>query len=378
MTYMAQTTAGNLSQMLATSAGLEAPSSFSPEVGPTSNAYINPQTGQPYSQAELLSQLGGDPNKVVSYPKGSDFLANWGPYLMLAPAAGMIGGAVAGGTGAAGAVGAGASTGAGADLTAAELYGSVPASYSLPASDLAAMGAGGTSAVATGASGLGTTVGGVPIEQAAAPVTNALGINYAGSALFPAPSNLATYLTGSPTVGNFFGSTNAAGLGGLGGGGMGEWSNLLNLGSGLYGMYLSNQQRQLAQQAAGMQDPFGPYRGQYATQLSQLMADPSKITTYPGYEAGLEGVNRGMAASGYLGSGNQMAALQKYAGDFYNNAVAQLGGLAGATFAPTGGSMLLQGNMNAANLASSSLGTLGYGAAMPQLYAMMLANRTGA
>ena len=38
---------------------------------------------------------------------------------------------------------------------------------------------------------------------------------------------------------------------------------------------------------------------------------------------GLEAVRRSMASQGFQGSGNMMAALQKYGGDFYNQYVGQ-------------------------------------------------------
>ena len=81
----------------------------------------------------------------------------------------------------------------------------------------------------------------------------------------------------------------------------------------------------------------------------------------PGYEAGLDAVTRKMASQGYLGSGNMMAALQKYGGDFFNAETARLGNLAGAQFGPSGGAALLQGTNYANDLASKALASLGYG-----------------
>lgn len=141
----------------------------------------------------------------------------------------------------------------------------------------------------------------------------------------------------------------------------GPMSTMMNLGSGLYGMYQSNEMKKLAEEAARMQDPFGPERGQYAGKLRNLYANPSSIVGMPGYQAGLDAVERKMASQGYLGSGNMMASLHQYGGDFFDKEVARLSGLAGAQFPPTGGNALLQGNMAGNNLASQSLATLGYG-----------------
>lgn len=138
-------------------------------------------------------------------------------------------------------------------------------------------------------------------------------------------------------------------------------SNIMNIGSGLHGMYQSNKMMDLAKQAAQMQDPFGAQRPQYQQKLSALYADPSSITTMPGYQAGLDAVERKMASQGYLGSGNMMAALQKYGGDFFDKEVARLSALSGAQFAPTGGNALITGSQVGMDLASRALASLGYG-----------------
>lgn len=60
-----------------------------------------------------------------------------------------------------------------------------------------------------------------------------------------------------------------------------------------------------------------------AVREGMRLPDPSDVTKLPGYQAGLEAVRRSMASQGYQGSGNMMAALSKYGGDFYNQAVNQ-------------------------------------------------------
>ena len=148
---------------------------------------------------------------------------------------------------------------------------------------------------------------------------------------------------------------------GMGGGGAGGTLGMvgggLNILSGLYGMNAAQQMSQMAQRA----DPFAGYRPQYAQQLQQLTMDPSRITSMPGYRAGLQAVQRSMAAQGYQGSGNMMAALSKYGGDFYGQEVNRLATLGGAGISPQ---IALQGQGMAADLTSRGLASLGYGTRM--------------
>ncbi|HWV44638.1 MAG TPA: hypothetical protein VN039_01195 [Nitrospira sp.] len=141
-------------------------------------------------------------------------------------------------------------------------------------------------------------------------------------------------------------------LGELGSAGktIGKVGGGLNILSGLYGLTQANK-------VAAAADPFAPYRSQYATQLSALEANPSSITSLPGYTAGLQAVQRAQAAQGYTGSGNAMNALAQYGQGFYNQQVQQLAALAGAGATPGAGAV------PAANITSSSLGTIGLGAA---------------
>lgn len=144
--------------------------------------------------------------------------------------------------------------------------------------------------------------------------------------------------------------------------------NLLNIGSGLYGLYESGQQRNLAKDAIKASDPFGPYRQQYAQQLMALMADPSTITKDPGYQfqldQGSQAVERFMASKGFLGSGNEGIALQQYGQDYaskyLNEKVNQLAGLAGANITPNPAPGLNAYNQGL-DTASASLASLGYG-----------------
>lgn len=131
----------------------------------------------------------------------------------------------------------------------------------------------------------------------------------------------------------------------------------LNLGSGIYGMYAGNQARQAAKQPQ-VYDPFSTQRAGYQKQLAELTADPSLITKDPSYAAGMQAVERRMAANGYLGSGNMMTEMANYGGNFYNNAVTRLGQLAGANLSPVRTDSSAMVNANAQM--SRSLATLGF------------------
>lgn len=135
------------------------------------------------------------------------------------------------------------------------------------------------------------------------------------------------------------------------------WMSLLPLMTGAGNLATSRLDMADAERAAGMADPWAPNRGQYqdflntfmhdptngpmqATvgttgalgELNRLRQDPSSITSMPGYQYGLnqslEAVNRAAGASGMLGSGNRLAALQDrgegYARQWYNDTYNQL------------------------------------------------------
>ena len=130
--------------------------------------------------------------------------------------------------------------------------------------------------------------------------------------------------------------------------GTNDFKNLFDVLSGLYGLKLAND-------AVEKSDPFGPYREGYAKKLQALEANPGTLRNTPGFFTGQDMINRSMASKGYLGSGNQAAALQRFGGDFYHQEANRLAGLAGASIQP--------GNtyFNAADLAGRSLSNIGYG-----------------
>lgn len=122
------------------------------------------------------------------------------------------------------------------------------------------------------------------------------------------------------------------------------WMDYLSTGLGLVqgvqGVMGGNSQDAGAAQRA--MDPFAPYRAQYAQQLNQLMADPSSVTSLPGYQfqqqQGQQAVERTLAAQGRTVSGQEQIELQKYgqgqAGQYYNDQYNKLAQLSGASTSP--------------------------------------------
>lgn len=124
--------------------------------------------------------------------------------------------------------------------------------------------------------------------------------------------------------------------------------------------------KNLANQTANAADPFAPYRSQYAAQLSALMSNPGTIVDSPGYkfglDQGLQAVQRKLAAGGYGGSGNEAIALNNYAQDygmkFYNDQIAKLTTLSGAT-TPANFAPAIEAQKNAATQGDDFFNNLG-------------------
>lgn len=110
-----------------------------------------------------------------------------------------------------------------------------------------------------------------------------------------------------------------------------------------------------ARKVRSRMDPFRGQRAEYGRRLAELEANPELISSQPGYQAGLQAVQRRSAAGGYLGSGNEVAALARYGGDFYSRELNRLASLAGAGVAPGAG------EVPAAMLTGQVLAGLGYG-----------------
>jgi hypothetical protein len=139
-----------------------------------------------------------------------------------------------------------------------------------------------------------------------------------------------------------------------------------------YSAYNSDQN---AKKMLAASDPFGSQRGYYSDKLRTLMNNPAGALRDPGFQAsmmqGEQAVNRGMAASGFVGSGNQATALMDYAYGKSNDYLLQqeqfLANLAGAGISP-----------NSANAAASmfDLSAKQSNSAMQQLGAILQMSKT--
>lgn len=101
------------------------------------------------------------------------------------------------------------------------------------------------------------------------------------------------------------------------------------------GGYLTSKQKakadaKTASQYAATADPYAPYRADAAKRLNDLMANPNSITDSPEYKARMTAAGRTMAAQGYTGSGNALAAAAQAGGDVYQQAFNNLALTSGA------------------------------------------------
>jgi hypothetical protein len=107
------------------------------------------------------------------------------------------------------------------------------------------------------------------------------------------------------------------------------------------GIYEATQQGKISGTELGMaQTQFGEQQG-FEQMLQQLIANPSSVSTLPGFQfqlqTGSAAVADQMAASGFSGSGNEAAALTKFgqglASSFYGQQAGLLAQLSGITAA---------------------------------------------
>jgi hypothetical protein len=104
---------------------------------------------------------------------------------------------------------------------------------------------------------------------------------------------------------------------------------------------------------------------QYASQLQNLIANPSQVTSLPGYQfmfdQGQQAVQRASAAGGFLNSGNEGTALVQYGQGFATNALNQqeqlLASLSGLQ-ASSSGAQNTQAATNATNSSNAQLNQL--------------------
>jgi hypothetical protein len=288
----------------------------------------------------------------------------WGPleYTILSLfAAG--GGALAAGYGAAGAGAAGGTT------TAGTAGGSIYGGTSVGGLIGAETAAGSLAAGGTGVSGaLGSAA--LPASYEAAGLAGAgAGAGFGESAFGFQPGDASFTYPGFTT------DPSIAALGGGGGGGFG-FSDLaslyksaqpyLSMGSGIKALIDAQQQKKRAQQLGMRADPFGTSggRAQADAQLQALMRDPSQVAAGdPAYKLRLQAAARANAPMG-TDSGAFATGAANASTNWYNERLAQLGGLAGAGVNPgTGVALELQGLASSSDLLSKGLASIGFGAA---------------
>jgi hypothetical protein len=327
---------------------------------------MDPATGEWVLQNDPMDA----PTRQIS--SGEQFRDRAEQVAALAAAAGTMyfgGGALMGLGGGAGGAAAGAGAGGvggtfggalGADAAAGLVGGGLGgAGSALTAPGAFAAGGGLASGGALAAGGLGATYGGYGADAAAGLVGG--GGGGAGSAL-TAP--------GAFTPGGGLASGGgAASFGGasLGGGGNmgnvgtsladfftgnGNLSDYLRAGSTLYGMYANNRatdaasqgqseanalMRQMYEQNRADNQPLLDMRNSTLPKIQSLLANPSSITSDPGYQFGLNQgqsqIDNQAAARGGYYSGAQMKASQRYGQDYagtkLNDSMNRLMGVAG-------------------------------------------------
>lgn len=146
-------------------------------------------------------------------------------------------------------------------------------------------------------------------------------------------------------------------------------ADALKAAAGAYQYGISGQQ---AKQAASASDPFAPQREQYAQMLQRLMASPStELPKTPGYQAGMDAVQRSLLAQGYQGSGKMMAGMLEYGGNIFNEQVKTLGHLAGADVGSpaAAGQALSKGSAAQSNDLGNMISTVGQVASIAMMFA---------
>lgn len=168
-----------------------------------------------------------------------------------------------------------------------------------------------------------------------------------------------SYLGPNTALGGRSGAFTGGGSGGMGAGGQGWLPALMSIGSGIYGMTQANEQRKLAQQAIAGSSPWTSSGGAAGAGTALTNVIQGDFTNDPGYKAALQAAAR--TSSQQPGGFAAMAAAQA-ALKYQNDRIQALGPAAGVGFSPGAGYQTALGGMTSANdLASRSLGSIGYG-----------------
>lgn len=223
-------------------------------------------------------------------------------------------------------------------------------------------------AATQGAGVLGSTIGGAIAGTAGAQLGGqALG-GLVGGEVSRATADAAGYGpfgSGSPAAAGFASGAAVGAGGGPGGtqmaGGSGRnWTDtLMSIGSGIYGMRQADAQRQLAQQAISGSAPWTASGGNAVAgeQLKAIMA--GDFTNDAGFKAAMKGAAR---ASSQQPGGMAASAAAQAALKYQNDRIQALGAPAGVGFSPASGyQTAVQGVASANDLASKSLGSIGFG-----------------
>ena len=212
------------------------------------------------------------------------------------------------------------------------------------------------------------TAAGVTAEQIAA-ATPALETAAAGAESIP--FQLADGTMGSIQGGNILdasGNIVAEGGGGFGLGDLAKGIGYAKTGAQLIGglgqLVGAQQARAAGKQVSGLQaDPYAQYRPQAAAQLQALLANPSTITSTPGYQfnlqQGLQAQQAQQAAQGRLVSGGGLLQANQFGQQYATSNLQQqqnlLATLSGANQSPAGAAQAQQG-INFGQVGAGALG----------------------
>jgi hypothetical protein len=214
------------------------------------------------------------------------------------------------------------------------------------------------------ASGIGgsllSTAGGLGVSSAFSGANSFInGLGGFTSSVPNASSSFGSIANSLSNLGNTITTGESGGIptSGSGIGGLSKYTNLIKSGMSIYDAFNNTSTGQTPQAAQANADPYAKYREDAATQLNQLMNDPSRVYGMPGYnfaqEEQAKAIQRQASASGQSISGNTLASLQKQsanvAQDWFNNYVNQLSAQSGANQAPAVGQAAYA---NAANMQS--------------------------
>ena len=205
-----------------------------------------------------------------------------------------------------------------------------------------------------------STAGGLGVSSAFSGANSFIsGLGGFTSSVPNASSSFGSIANSLSNFGNTLVSGESGGIptGNSGIGGLSKYTNLIKSGMNIYDAFNNTSTGQTPGAAQSSADPYAKYREDAATQLNQLMTDPSRVYGMPGYKFAQEeqakGIQRQAAASGQSISGNTLASLQRQnanvAQDWFNNYVNQLSAQSGANQSPAVGQTAYS---NAANLQS--------------------------